>query len=352
MPEQEDDRELALKRDIAREIEEAFADVPYPGDDRLLAYPNYYESAYILEFFPGKHWRELVCKIPPEHDVSVVLFSAEAFRFYIPAYVITTLLDPPEYGIFEEYTTGALDPSQSKSRRRAWFLDYISPLDARQKAALRRFIEFTIPEAIIPCSSKEDRTLYFWQRIADLDRIEATEAREQDSTLQELRKVLLGESPLSEQEAREVKDLEQEIAREVEEAFATVTLPVDDGSPASKVRWRDVPEEFRDKPWKALSREVLKHHRIRYYSPEAFRFFVPAYLLAALLHSEDDETGRDEIFYDLMPPREHDHLMKKFLARAHALDARQQAVVRRYVELWVRTAALYPDVVKEQGLSF
>ncbi len=352
VPEQKEGEadDLALTRDIAREVEEAFANVPCPGDDRLLAYPDYYESDAILEVFPGKHWRELVFKIPPEHDVSVKLFSPEAFRFYLPAYLITALLDPPELGIFLEYTLGSLTPPDSKPLRRQWFLGYISPLDARQKAAIRRFVELAIPEAKGYPYPRDDRALFFWQRIAEMDHAEEVDASDQDTDLLKLRKAMLGESVLSEQEAREVKALEQEIAQEVEQAFATVTLPGDDGSPDSSARWKEVPEEFRDKHWKALSLEVLsRYYKVRLFSPEAFCFFLPAYLIAALLHAEETDLLRDEVFYDLTPPREEGRLMDLFLARIDALDARQKAVVRRFVELWARTATLYPDALRSGG---
>lgn len=98
-----------------------------------------------------------------------------------------------------------------------------------------------------------------------------------------IQKAMLGECALSEQEARELKALEQEIAQEVEQAFATVAPPEDDDSPGSSAHWKNVPDAFRGKHWKELSPEVLREHDydLKYFSPGAFHFFLPAYLIAA-----------------------------------------------------------------------
>ncbi len=348
--EQGDDECDPLEREIAREVEEAFATIPYPGDERLLANPDYYDRDEVIETFQGKHWRELSRNLPPERDLTLAAFTPEAFRFYLPAYLVMSLLRVTEVGLFWESTFMDLTPPASSAPRRKWFLEYISPLDARQKAALRRFVELAIPGAARYPQPRKDRAIYFWQRIADLDRTAEPDEREQDSALWKLRKAMLGESALSEQEAREVKALEQEIAREVEEAFAAVPPPAAD----SAAQWEDVPKEFRGKHWRDLSLKLLsKHPRSPgLFSPEAFHFFLPAYLIAALLHAEETDEMRDEVFYDLMFPPDEFFSIPLFLARIKPLDARQKAVVRRFVELWARTATLYPEAIKERGLSF
>ena len=59
MPEQdeEEDELVLLVREIAREVEDAFATVTYPGDDKLVAYPDSYECSLLEEAFRGRQTR-------------------------------------------------------------------------------------------------------------------------------------------------------------------------------------------------------------------------------------------------------------------------------------------------------
>src|SRR5689334_13102009 len=66
-----------LARDIAREVEEAFTTVTYPGDDKLVSDPNYYECPEVIEAFRGKHWRDISLDVLFDHRDKLALFSPE-----------------------------------------------------------------------------------------------------------------------------------------------------------------------------------------------------------------------------------------------------------------------------------
>jgi hypothetical protein len=174
----EDEDEIdVLRRDIAREVEEAFANVPYPGDDRLVAYPDYYESDDVIEAFRGKHWRDISPEVLSEHWASLGLFSPEAFRFYLPCYLIAALLRSDVTGMVWETVFFRLTPPESEGDKMDGFLKRINALDARQKAVIRRFVEVYVQiEAGYPDSSR-DRALPFWQRISPTESAEGDRDR-------------------------------------------------------------------------------------------------------------------------------------------------------------------------------
>ena len=80
---------------IRRCVEEAFADVPYPGDDHITLYPcPCSECNDTREWFGGKHWREMVASDEPFQYAywgGLAIMTPEARRFYLPAYLMVSL---------------------------------------------------------------------------------------------------------------------------------------------------------------------------------------------------------------------------------------------------------------------
>lgn len=78
---------------LRREIEEAFSDVPYPGDNNIVSH-KCWECDEILETMRGTHWKDWVTG-PPENCRELMgalfLLTPEAYRFYFPAYLIHSI---------------------------------------------------------------------------------------------------------------------------------------------------------------------------------------------------------------------------------------------------------------------
>lgn len=163
----DDDDDMDLERDLAREVEEAFANVPYPGDDKLLRYSFSYENESILEWFRGKHWKEISLQALRVNETNMHRFSPEAFRFYLPCYMVGGLLHPGETNLVWQCVFSNFAPPESEGPDMDWFRAWVSLLDARQKAAVRRYvelyarIEITVPD---PCI---EQALAFWRRITE-----------------------------------------------------------------------------------------------------------------------------------------------------------------------------------------
>jgi hypothetical protein len=76
-------------------IQHAFADTPYPGDDALVRSAGD-EPDEVVDLFRGRNdWRrlsaEFVDRAGAASPSALSFFSAGAFRFYLPAYLIADL---------------------------------------------------------------------------------------------------------------------------------------------------------------------------------------------------------------------------------------------------------------------
>jgi hypothetical protein len=78
---------------VRREIIDAFGDVPYPGDNKLVEDPLHCDDCKDLaEAFRGRHWNELTLEFLFERfRDSLVSFMPEAFRYYLPGYMLLSL---------------------------------------------------------------------------------------------------------------------------------------------------------------------------------------------------------------------------------------------------------------------
>jgi hypothetical protein len=79
-------------KELLREIEAAFADVEYPGDDALVDGSYGEDPAAITAELRGEtDWRRLsserLDRVPGGRGTALAFFSDAAFRFYLPAYM-------------------------------------------------------------------------------------------------------------------------------------------------------------------------------------------------------------------------------------------------------------------------
>jgi hypothetical protein len=134
--------------EVKSQIETAFAAVEYPGDSNLRN-SNEGDEPYLLEAeFKGMDdWRslsaEFIDQAPDGFASALGFFSAEAVRFYLPAYLIADLegkllsSDPVfllTYGLTDSTMDVRINPRRYGEH--TWF-DYVS----------NRFEGFTIAEA-------------------------------------------------------------------------------------------------------------------------------------------------------------------------------------------------------------
>lgn len=80
------DEQEELRRKVAQQIREAFADTPYPGDTNLAEFGsrgNDDEPRNTVEIFRGHHWRTITSEIVISNYACLSYSTPEAFyAFY------------------------------------------------------------------------------------------------------------------------------------------------------------------------------------------------------------------------------------------------------------------------------
>lgn len=137
-----DSRLEALKR----EIEAAFADVPYPGDEHI-AYSNIdADGSKLAAAFKGKPWKELTAHDLHWHEMAFL--SREGLHYYLPAYLLASLEDHSgtlfeDIRPFTVYGLTLMDEDSPRSRRlRESQSKEFEIFTSAQKRAIRSFLEY------------------------------------------------------------------------------------------------------------------------------------------------------------------------------------------------------------------
>ena len=76
---------------IQQSIESAFADVPYPGDDRIADHKDCPECDDLREHFRGATWRGHTVAELQQYQSALPLFTPQAFQYFLPAYMLVSL---------------------------------------------------------------------------------------------------------------------------------------------------------------------------------------------------------------------------------------------------------------------
>jgi hypothetical protein len=142
---QEDERRMpskAERQQLARKIRDAFSTNDYPGDDKLVVGDDP-ESLQIRDVFKGKRWEEIPLSVLDYHYSSLSFFSPEAYRYYLPAFLLASVLNYRSAGMVPLSTILSLiAPKKQGKMMMDWFLGRVSGLTPAQKAAIREFLEF------------------------------------------------------------------------------------------------------------------------------------------------------------------------------------------------------------------
>lgn len=81
---------------LLRQLDEGFRDLPIPPAERLIRGDSIYslEASETHEKFCGRHWRDLSFADLRGESAALSFFTPEAFRFFLPAFIRISLLDP------------------------------------------------------------------------------------------------------------------------------------------------------------------------------------------------------------------------------------------------------------------
>lgn len=137
--------EVRLKL-LKRQIEEAFKDIPYPGDREMAEDPDDWECVELMNAFKGKHWRELDSEaLRRNHDT---FLSIAGLQYYFPAYLTAALDDLEDILPFTVYGLCFSSPEASSADVdvRKWQLERFNSFTPAQKRAIKAFLEYVRDE--------------------------------------------------------------------------------------------------------------------------------------------------------------------------------------------------------------
>ncbi len=142
-------RHTTQRRDaLRRQIDDAFADATYPGDEGLIPETSLCnpESQELRDLVMGRHWRELTLDYIDSrriNDTVAVLLSDEGFRYYLPAYMLAILEDRETADVMVDSVIYRLiGPFEMPSPERDAWLEWTGQLGDEQQRAVTAFLEF------------------------------------------------------------------------------------------------------------------------------------------------------------------------------------------------------------------
>jgi hypothetical protein len=171
------DESMRLRMTVVKQIEQAFADNVYPGDDKLVSC-GCYECSELAAAFQGKYWTELTdVAFLRLYEAGLSLFQQEAFRFYLPAYIRAALVDPGTADFILEGISFSLTPPhlmtyiyndsepQKLTRAQHRFQSRVEGFTREQAAAIKAYFELFA--FLYPNDAKFDQldeVIPFWDK--------------------------------------------------------------------------------------------------------------------------------------------------------------------------------------------
>jgi hypothetical protein len=124
-------------------IQSAFAEVEYPGDSKLV-YDNsgtHLECAEVEKEFKGKHWNVMPLEVLRRNSASIFFLSPEAYQFYLPAYLLCSILHYAESDkIPDSIVFSLIPPIDAKVAE--LYRKRVQRFTPVQKRAIRSFLRF------------------------------------------------------------------------------------------------------------------------------------------------------------------------------------------------------------------
>ena len=124
---------------LVEEICAAFACLSEPDRAKLVVTTKGdWEGDRVMEDFGGKHWREVPLGVLVRHYDACHLMRPEAYRFYLPAYMLACVENYVEADLIPDFVVSSLVPGRSPLSR-ASLRALFTP---EQRRAIGHFLEY------------------------------------------------------------------------------------------------------------------------------------------------------------------------------------------------------------------
>lgn len=162
-----------LQRVVKAKILEAFGATPYPGDENLVVDQSGYdpECIEIVTAFTGKDWKDVSVEMLRKHKEALPLFTAAAFRYYLPAYMSGCADAYHDVDVALDSVLFNLAPPEPRS---GWEWDFfwvrVQQFSELEREAIRSFLELMdeyeradwASEGMEPPEDRVGPALNFW----------------------------------------------------------------------------------------------------------------------------------------------------------------------------------------------
>jgi hypothetical protein len=146
--------------DLKLRIDEAFGGLPYPGDEHIVTHNcgDCGDCERTKSALKGCHWRDVSLERVENVREALTFLSPEGFRFYLPAFMIISLMDYDRADIIVIVVIGRLtlpcasDFDRTNEQRFAdyyrsgegehWFVERVSGFDETQSKVIRQFLGY------------------------------------------------------------------------------------------------------------------------------------------------------------------------------------------------------------------
>ena len=127
--------------EVAEQIERAFAGERYPGDKHLTQGSSM-EAAEVASFLRGRCWQDFRTGELARNHESLFFMTPDAIRYYIAAFLITSLLHYDDSGQIPSSLLFFLSPfSMNDSDYQSRFRERFEMFNDSQRSAIRAFLE-------------------------------------------------------------------------------------------------------------------------------------------------------------------------------------------------------------------
>lgn len=159
-----------ISKAIVLELEQAFANSIYPGDDNIVpAYgglPHCSECEQIMEELKGYEWSAVPLEIVTKERYGLRLLTPQAFRYYLPRYIQVALLFSDETDTLAENIFSALVPPERGTPDLELFTKLVLPFSLAQRVVIAKFINLFTKLEYSYFDPRRDKANEFWQHLS------------------------------------------------------------------------------------------------------------------------------------------------------------------------------------------
>ncbi len=156
------------RKEFVEAVEKAFMETEYPGDDDIVYKTSLHldDSRTTLKSFQGKHWRDISLDTLVLNRDHLPFFAPRAYRFYLPAFLIASILHFEKVDVLKNNTLYSLTPPLPEDSWYSSFHEQVSGFEPAQRHVIRVFLKLYAkldPSALLYDPHKHlQRATRFW----------------------------------------------------------------------------------------------------------------------------------------------------------------------------------------------